>query len=251
MAATGVRLGVNVDHVATVRQARGTSYPSPIAAALLCEEAGAHGITIHLREDRRHIQDADVRDMKEAISLPLNLEMACADDVVELALSVAPREVCIVPERREERTTEGGLDVAGSVDKLRPVVAALQGAGIDVSLFIEPDPAQIQGAQAVGAPLIELHTGRYCDLSGVEAEGELHRLKEAAVLAHGLGLQVNAGHGIHLGNIDDVLQVPHLHTLNIGHSIVSEAILVGIRQAVRDMLEACRRYRGGSAACTS
>lgn len=247
----GIRLGVNVDHVATVRQARGTSYPSPIAAALLCEEAGAHGITIHLREDRRHIQDRDVRDMKDAISIPLNLELACAEDVVELALAVGPREVCIVPEKRAERTTEGGLDVAGGLDALRPVVAAFGDAGVAVSLFIEPDEEQVRSAQDLGAPIIELHTGRFCDLAGPEADAELDRLKMAAGLAHGLGLQVNAGHGIHLGIIDEVLRVPHLDTLNIGHSIVAEAIFVGMKQAVRDMLAACGRYRGGDPVCTS
>jgi pyridoxine 5-phosphate synthase len=243
-----VKLGVNVDHVATVRQARGTDYPSPIEAALCCAEAGAQGITIHLREDRRHIQDRDVADMKEALPIPLNLELACAEDVVDLAVRIRPEEACLVPERRQERTTEGGLDAAGSGAELADTVARLASASIRVSLFIEADPRQIEAARDIGVPAIELHTGRFCEAEGADAEEVLCALREGARLAHSIGLQVNAGHGIHLDNIGEVLRVPHLDTLNIGHSIVARAIMVGMSEAVAEMLSACASYSGGDAA---
>ena len=240
-----VKLGVNVDHVATIRQARGTEYPSPVGAALACAEAGAHGITIHLREARRHIQDKDVGLLKQALDIPLNLEMACSEDVIDLALQTVPEEVCLVPERRQERTTEGGLDVVAGGSWLADTIERLASVSICVSLFIEPDPRQIEAAREVGAPVIELHTGRFCDAHGQEAVDALRELQSGARLAHSAGLRVNAGHGIHLGNMDGILRVPHLETLNIGHSIVARAILVGMRGAVQEMLSACSQYQGG------
>jgi pyridoxine 5-phosphate synthase len=231
-----MKLGVNIDHVATLRQARGTDYPSPLEAAALCEEAGADGITIHLREDRRHIQDADLHALLPALHIPLNLEMANAPEIVEIAVAAKPAEVCLVPERRQEVTTEGGLDAAGQFEALKPTVARLQAAGIRVSLFIEPAIRQLDAAVALGAPVVELHTGRYCDLSGREREAELQRLAAAARHGHGLGLQINAGHGLNLDNLPAFLAgVPHLDTLNIGHSIVARAVMVGMIQAVREM----------------
>jgi pyridoxine 5-phosphate synthase len=232
-----VNLGVNIDHVATVRQARRTVYPSVVDAAMLCQEAGAHGITVHLREDRRHIQDTDVYQLKAALSLPLNLELADTPEIVAIALDVKPAEVCVVPEKRAELTTEGGLDVIGGGASLAASVDAFRDAGIACSLFIDPDAEQIRAASSIGAPIIELHTGTFCDAIGDAVDEELTRLIEASELAHSLGLQVNAGHGIHLGNIDAILRVPHLHTLNIGHSIVSRAVLIGMTNAVREMLD--------------
>ncbi len=235
-----IRLGVNIDHVATVRQARGTFYPAPLDAALICESAGAHGITVHLREDRRHIQDADVVALKKALRIPLNLEMACTREIVDFALRVRPAEVCMVPERREELTTEGGLDVAGQRASLFPVVQELREAGIVVSVFVEPDPRQLDACAEAGAPYVELHTGRYCDARGAEQEQELRRLIDGAEYAHALGLNVNAGHGINLDNIGGILRIPHLDTLNIGHSIVARAVLIGMKRAVKEMLTAIR-----------
>jgi len=232
-----IRLGVNIDHVATLRQARRTDYPSLLEAAALCEKAGAHGITIHLREDRRHIQDADVYALRETLSTRMNLEMANNPDIVRIALEVKPEEVCMVPERRQELTTEGGLDVVGQRDALVPVVEALSEAGIAVSLFIDPDAQQVEAASAIGAPAIELHTGAYAEHTGTERKKELARLTDAAQRAHALGLVVNAGHGLTLDNVDPILAIPHLNTLNIGHSIVCRALFVGIEQATREMLE--------------
>lgn len=245
MKAEKLRLGVNVDHVATLRQARGTAYPSPLDAARLCIAAGARGITIHLREDRRHIQDADVYAMRRALTVPLNLEMANAPEIVKIALKVRPAEVCLVPERRQELTTEGGLDVAGQKRALRRTVARLADAGVEVSLFIAPDPRQLEAAAETGAPFVELHTGAFCDARGGRATKELRRLIVGARQAHGLGLRVNAGHGINMGNIAAILRLPHLEVLNIGHSIVARAVLVGMRAAVREMVSAMRRYAGG------
>ena len=240
-----LKLGVNVDHVATLRQARGTEYPSVLDAALACEAVGALGITVHLREDRRHIQDADVRTLRERISTRLNLEMANSAEIVSIALDVLPHEACLVPEKREELTTEGGLDVAGQVDLVGETVRRLAGAGIVVSLFIDAERTQIEAAVEIGATTIELHTGRYCDLQGTEAERELDRLVEGAVYARELGLAVNAGHGINLANIEGILDIPFLDTLNIGHSIVARAVFAGINQSVREMLDCMARYRGG------
>ncbi|HQA39045.1 MAG TPA: pyridoxine 5'-phosphate synthase [Kiritimatiellia bacterium] len=238
-----LQLGVNIDHVATLRQARRTVYPSLAEAAALCERAGAQGITIHLREDRRHIQDADVYALRRTLTTRMNLEMANHPDIVAVALDVRPEEVCMVPERRQELTTEGGLDVAGQRDALTPVVAALRAAGITVSLFIDPDARQVDAAAAIGAPTIELHTGAYAEHAGAAREQERARLADAAQRAHALGLTVNAGHGLSLENIDPILAIPHLDTLNIGHSIVCRALFVGIEQATREMLEKLQQRR--------
>jgi pyridoxine 5-phosphate synthase len=240
-----LKLGVNIDHVATLRQARGTAYPDVLEAAVLCESAGADGITVHLREDRRHIQDADVYALRRAIKTRLNLEMAHAPEIVEIALDVHPDEVCLVPEKREEVTTEGGLDAAGLADSLAQPIQRLRDAGIVVSLFIEPDPRQVDAAVALEAPCIELHTGTYCNAAGAAAEAELQRLQAAATYAHERGLQVNAGHGLTLGNVRDMFDVPYLDTLNIGHSIVARAVFVGLAQAVRDMRDCLAGYAGG------
>ena len=242
-----LRLGVNIDHVATLRQARGTTYPSPLEAARCCAAAGAHGLTIHLREDRRHIQDADVYALKKARVLPLNLEMANAADIVKIALKVRPPEVCIVPERRQEVTTEGGLDVAGQFKALRLTVERLAEAGIAVSLFVAPSRRQLEASARLGVPYVELHTGAYCDARGAAAVREMNRLIEGAKIAHDLGLSVNAGHGINLDNIGGVLRMPFLDTLNIGHSIIARAVFVGLREAVREMKRAMTAYRGGEA----
>jgi len=231
-----LRLGVNIDHVATLRQARRTTYPSLAEAAALCEKAGAHGITIHLREDRRHIQDADVYALRKSLTTRMNLEMANNPDIVAVALDVKPDEVCMVPERREELTTEGGLDVAGQRKELAPVVASLRKAGISVSMFIDPELRQVEAAAEIGAPYIELHTGAYAGQTCPARELELGRLIAAAQRAHEVGLKVNAGHGLSLDNLGPILSVPYLDTLNIGHSIVCHALFVGLEQAVREML---------------
>lgn len=242
-----LRLGVNIDHVATLRQARGTTYPSLVDAALTCTAAGAHGITIHLREDRRHIQDKDVYDLRRVIRKPLNLEMANHPDIVDIALDVLPDEVCMVPERRRELTTEGGLDAAGQERQLRPTIRRLQDAGISVSLFIAAVPRQVRAAARLGVPYIELHTGTFCDSRGARARRELSNLKAAARLAHQLGLKVNAGHGINLENLGAILAIPYLDTLNIGHSIVARSVFVGLRQAVKEMVNAMKAYQGPKA----
>ncbi len=232
-----IRLGVNIDHVATLRQARHTAYPCVLEAAALCEQAGAHGITIHLREDRRHIQDADVYALREALTTRMNLEMANNPDIVAVALDVKPDEVCMVPERREELTTEGGLDVAGQCASLAPVVAEMRKSGITVSMFIDPEICQVEASAEIGAPCIELHTGAYANQAGQERAAELERLLIAARRALELGLQVNAGHGLSLDNVGSVLRIPGLDTLNIGHSIVCRAVFAGMERAVAEMLE--------------
>ncbi len=239
-----LKLGVNIDHVATLRQARGTVYPRVTDAAKCCEDVGVYGITVHLREDRRHIQDKDVYDLKKMLNIKLNLEMAVNPDIVNIALDIVPDEACIVPEKREELTTEGGLDVAGQKDVIADVVSRLENAGTEVSLFIDPDDEQIKAAAEVGARVIELHTGTFCDAAAEDAEEELQRLIRGAELAHKLGLTVNAGHGINLDNIDDILRVPWLNTLNIGHSIIAHAVFVGLEQSVRDMLAKMEKYNG-------
>ncbi len=239
-----LRLGVNIDHVATLRQARGTSYPNLIEAAQACTAAGADGITIHLREDRRHIQDQDVYALRHAIKTSLNLEMANHPDIVKIALDVRPDEVCMVPERRRELTTEGGLDAAGQERQLQPTLRKLHSAGIAVSLFIAADPCQVRAAARLGVPYIELHTGAFCDSKGAKARRELSNLCSAARLAHELGIKVNAGHGINLENLPPILTIPYLDTLNIGHSIVARSVFIGIGQAVREMRKGMRGYRG-------
>ena len=236
-----IKLGVNIDHAATLRQARGVDYPDLAAIATLAEKAGAHGITIHLREDRRHIQDADVYRLRKTLTTRMNLEMANNPDVVRVALDVVPDEVCLVPERRQELTTEGGLDAAGQLEALRPTVAALAAQGTQVSLFIAPDRRQLDAAAALGAPYVELHTGAYANATGDALKRELDALHEAAAYGATLGLKVNAGHGLTMDNVKPLLDIPNLDTLNIGHSIVAHALFVGMEQAVRDMLAAIRR----------
>ncbi len=245
MKTTRLLLGVNIDHVATLRQVRGTPYPDLTEAAAQCVAGGAAGITVHLREDRRHIQDADVYRLRQTLACTLNLEMANVPAIVRLAASVRPDEVCIVPERRRELTTEGGLDVAGQRGALQRTVRTLRAAGSVVSLFIEPDRRQIEAAHASGADCVELHTGTFCGSRGAAARRACARLKQAARIAHDLGLVVNAGHGINLANLDGILDIPHLHTLNIGHSIVCRALTVGLTRAVREMRRGMRAYTGG------
>jgi len=231
-----IALGVNVDHIATLRQARGTDYPDPVRAALAAEAAGADGITVHLREDRRHIQDRDVRILGDVLSTKLNLEMAVTDEMLAIACDLAPPDVCLVPERRAELTTEGGLDVAGEPQRYHDAVARLSAAGIRVSLFIDPEPAQVAAAADVGAPVIELHTGRYADaITGETKNNEYKRLEESSNKANELGIVLNAGHGLNYDNVSGVLGLPGLTELNIGHAIVAEAVFVGIEQAVRRM----------------
>jgi len=240
-----ILLGVNVDHCATVRQARYRAHaldhgdevePDCVAFALACEAAGADGITIHLREDRRHVQESDVQRAREQIATRLNLEMACTPEMIDYALKLKPESVCLVPESREEITTEGGLDVVGQMARVGEVVAAMTEAGIATSLFIDPDTAQIEAAAELKSPWIELHTGAYANAYYHEGRSaELNILREGAELAHRLGLVVNAGHGINYANISEVLTLPHLNELNIGHSIISRALFVGVDQAVREM----------------
>jgi pyridoxine 5-phosphate synthase len=232
-----VLLGVNIDHVATVRQARGTSYPSVIQAAELAENAGADSITVHLREDRRHIQDADVRLLCSTTKTRINLEMAVTPEMLAIALQRRPSDVCLVPEKREELTTEGGLDVVSNLASVAEAVAELNGAGIRASLFIDPDPEQLDAARQAGAPVVELHTGTYADATGGEQEMELQRHHEACLTGHGMGLLINAGHGLHLGNVQGVTRLPHMNELNIGHSIIARAIFVGLEVAVQEMKE--------------
>lgn len=230
-----IKLGVNVDHIATLRQARGTQYPSVVQAALRAEEAGADSITIHLREDRRHIQDADVYALRPLLQTKMNLEMAVTDEMVAIALKVQPQDVCLVPERREERTTEGGLDVVGNLDRITDVCDQLADAGIRVSLFIAPDIAQIDAAKAAGAPVIELHTGKFADTEGSVQLHELERIEQAAAHANKLGLVVNAGHGLNIHNVHQIAAIPGIEELNIGHAIVAHAVFVGWDYAIREM----------------
>jgi pyridoxine 5-phosphate synthase len=230
-----VLLGVNIDHVATVRQARGTIYPSVIEAAEYAERAGADSITIHLREDRRHIQDADVKALCEDRATRINLEMAVTPEMLAIALERKPADVCLVPEKREELTTEGGLDVAANLGDVSAAVHRLTEAGIRVSLFIDPDTGQLEAARAAGAPVVELHTGSYAEVSGEAQAKELRRLHEACLYGHKLGLQINAGHGLHRNNVQDVVGLPYMTELNIGHSIIARSIFVGLEAAVREM----------------
>jgi pyridoxine 5-phosphate synthase len=230
-----VALGVNIDHVATLRQARGVDYPDPVEAARLALRAGADGVTVHLREDRRHIQDRDVERLRTELAVKLNLEMAATPEMVAFAGRIAPEDVCVVPERRAELTTEGGLAVAGNEGQLRPLVAALAATGIRVSLFVDPDARQVAASRDVGAAVVELHTGRYCEAAGAAAERELEALRKAAEHAAGLGLIVNAGHGLTVENVGPVARLPHLQELNIGHAIVARAVLIGMEAAVREM----------------
>ena len=230
-----LRLGVNIDHVATVRNARGAGYPDPVRAALVAAEAGADGITAHLREDRRHITDDDIARLSEQLTIPLNLEMAATDEMLAIALRHLPHAACIVPEKREERTTEGGLDAAAQHNHLAPLVTRLGAANIRVSLFIEPDPRQIDAALRLGAPVVELHTGRYAQLTGDAQAEELRRLADAAALAAKNGIEVHAGHGLTYDNVAPIAAIPQVRELNIGHFLVGEAMFVGLGEAVRTM----------------
>ena len=232
-----VLLGVNIDHVATVRQARGTFYPSVVEAAAYAERGGADSITIHLREDRRHIQDADVKALCDRCATRINLEMAVTPEMLGIALERRPSDVCLVPEKRQELTTEGGLDVISNIAEITAATRRLSDQGIVVSLFIDPDKAQIEAAREAGAPVIELHTGTYAEATGTTATEELQRLHDACILANSFGLQVNAGHGLHYQNVIPVAALPHMTELNIGHSIISRAIYVGLEAAVREMRE--------------
>lgn len=239
-----ILLGVNIDHVATLRQARGTRYPEPIQAALMAEQAGADSITAHLREDRRHIQDRDILLLKDMLQTKLNLEMAVTDAMLEIALQVKPQACCLVPERREELTTEGGLDVASAPARMHHACHALAEAGVEVSLFIDPEYNQIDAALKAGAPVVELHTGRYADAITPEQQNqELQRLQRAAEYAHQAGLQVNAGHGLNLHNVEAICRISQIVELNIGHSIMADAVFLGLSQAVRDMKQLMRAAR--------
>jgi pyridoxine 5-phosphate synthase len=230
-----VRLGVNIDHVATLRQVRRATYPDPLLAALVAEQAGADSITLHLREDRRHIQDHDVRRIRASLQTRMNLEMAATEAMVALAREIAPQDVCLVPERREEVTTEGGLDVEGQVSLLRDCCLRLTAAGSRVSLFIDPDPAQLEAAVAACAPVVELHTGAYAEAAGPQKARELSRLADAARLGTSLGLTVHAGHGLHYHNVLPIAAIEDIVELNIGHSIVARALVDGMATAVRKM----------------
>jgi pyridoxine 5-phosphate synthase len=261
-----VKLGVNIDHIATVRQARRVDYPDPLEAALAAQKAGADAITMHVREDRRHVADRDLLRIAEAISIPLNQELAPTDEMIEIALQVKPDEVCIVPERREELTTEGGLDVAGLSDRLVPMINQLKEAGIGVSLFVEPDQQQLAAAHSVGADYVELHTGAYAALAdrdladpkrrrkmelSEEAQAELQRIRSAAKAARALGLKVNAGHGLNYVNTPPIAAIIGLRWLHIGHSIVARAVMVGMGRAVREMKQLIARSGSTSRAVRS
>jgi pyridoxine 5-phosphate synthase len=231
-----IRLGINIDHVATIRQARGTRYPSVVQAALRAEQAGADAITLHLREDRRHIQDVDVYTLRGLLQTRMNLEMAVTEEMIGIALQVRPQDVCLVPERREELTTEGGLDVIGHYEKVRAACDRLGEAGIRVSLFIDPDEAQLEASRAAGAPVVELHTGCFADADHESArEAELSRIRNAVVHGLSLGLSVNAGHGLHYHNVHQIACLPGVEELNIGHAVVAHALFVGWDNAVREM----------------
>ena len=243
-----VRLGVNIDHVATVRNARGGKLPDPLRAALIAAAAGADGITAHLREDRRHIVDADIDGLMRELKIPLNFEMAATPEMIGIALKHKPHAACIVPEKREERTTEGGLDAAGQHNHLKPMVARLRDAGIRVSLFIEADPRQLEAAVTLGAPVVELHTGRYCELEGAAQKAELAKLQKGAVLCAKLGLECHMGHGLSYADVSPIAAIPEVRELNIGHFLIGEAIFVGLDAAIREMRKLMNAARAGVAA---
>jgi pyridoxine 5-phosphate synthase len=235
MTTNPLHLGVNIDHVATLRQARGTPYPRPVEAAVMAEQAGADSITVHLREDRRHIQDHDLDEMQEVMRTHMNLEMAVTEEMLGIATRLKPSDVCLVPENRAELTTEGGLDVLSQMDKVRDACTRLADADIRVSLFIDPNVAQLDAAVEVGAPVIELHTGSYAEVEGAEQESELERIVAAAKHASDIGLVVNAGHGLHYGNVTAIAKIEQIVELNIGHAIISRAVFDGLTTAVREM----------------
>ncbi len=241
-----IYLGVNIDHIATLRQARGTRYPDPVQAAIEAEQAGADSITVHLREDRRHIQERDVAMLADILQTKMNLEMAVTDEMLAMAEKYRPADCCLVPEKREELTTEGGLDVAGQFDRIKQACDRLARANVRVSLFIDPEISQIEAALACGAPVVELHTGRYAD---AETDGEMARelavISEAAEQAHARGLQVNAGHGLHYHNTQAIAAIPQLVELNIGHAIVARSVFTGFKAAVRDMKQLMQEARRG------
>ena len=229
-------LGVNIDHIATIREARGTNYPSPVEGALLCEKSGADSITLHLREDRRHIQDADVEILRDQLTTKMNLEMAATDEMVSIASIIKPQDCCLVPEKREELTTEGGLDVASQISRMTDVCARLAESNVIVSLFIDAQKDQIDAAKQCGAPVIELHTGHYADTKTDEEQlVEFNRIKEMATYAHSIGLQVNAGHGLTMENTTAIAKLPEIVELNIGHSIIARAVFIGLEAATREM----------------
>lgn len=231
-----IRLGVNIDHIATLRQARGTRFPDPAQAALDAQKAGADGITLHLREDRRHIQERDVEIIKELLQVPMNLEMAATDEMLDYCARIKPENCCLVPEKREELTTEGGLDVASQIDRIKEACAMLAENGVTVSLFIDADPAQIEAAAECGAPFIEIHTGHFADASGVEASNRhLSIIENGVELAQNLGLRVNAGHGLHYHNVQAIAAIQQVEELNIGHAIVARAVITGFSEAVAEM----------------
>ncbi|MGX6647683.1 pyridoxine 5'-phosphate synthase [Maricaulaceae bacterium MS644] len=246
-----LRLGLNIDHVATIRNARGGAHPDPARAAAMAAEAGADGLTVHLREDRRHIRDGDLEAIRKATSLPINLEMAATEEMTAIAAAFKPHAACIVPEKREERTTEGGLDVAGLHNQIAPVVRALTEAGARVSLFVEPDAVQIAVAEVLGAPVVELHTGRFAELwleGGEEAAGgEIERIAEAAREARRRGIEPHAGHGLTFDNVKPIAAIPEIAELNIGHFLIGEAIFCGLPEAVRRMRALMDEARGGAA----
>ncbi|HET9067474.1 MAG TPA: pyridoxine 5'-phosphate synthase [Amaricoccus sp.] len=239
-----IRLGVNIDHVATVRNARGGLHPDPVRAAVLALEAGADGITLHLREDRRHIRDDDLRRLQQAIAAPVNLEMAATEEMIGIALAARPHAVCLVPERREEVTTEGGLDAAGTFEALRPVVGRLGEAGMRVSLFIDPDERQVRAAADLGAPVVELHTGRYAETAAAGRAVELERLARAAAVTQACGIECHAGHGLTFDNVAAVAALPEVVELNIGHFLVGEAIFVGLGASIAEMKRLMAGSRG-------
>jgi len=239
-----ILLGVNIDHVATLRQARGTLYPEPVQAALVAEQAGADSITAHLREDRRHIQDRDIFLLKDMLHTRLNMEMAVTDEMVALAIKVKPHACCLVPEKRDELTTEGGLDVSGNLKRMQWACDNLRGAGVEVSLFIDPDEAQIDAAVKAGTPVVELHTGCYATAKNpAQQAGELARIRKAAHYARSAGLQVNAGHGLHFYNVEAICAITEIVELNIGHSIIAQALFSGLAQTVKDLKHIMRQAR--------
>lgn len=243
-----MRLGVNIDHVATVRNARGGADPDPVRAAKLAQAAGADGITAHLREDRRHISDADIAALSTALSIPLNLEMAATEEMAQIALRHRPHAACIVPEKREERTTEGGIDAAGQQGRLAPIVAALGKAAIRVSMFIEPDRRQLDASKALGAPVVELHTGAYANAAGAGRATELTRVREAAAYGASIGLEVHAGHGLTFDNVRPIAAIPQIAELNIGHFLIGEAIFIGLDASIRRMRRLIDEGRGEAGA---
>ena len=245
MTTAALHLGVNIDHVATLRQARGTPYPEPARAVVLAEEAGADSITVHLREDRRHIQDADLVAIRRVMRTHMNLEMAVTPEMLDIAADAGPSDCCFVPERREELTTEGGLDVASQTDKIGAACARLAKAGIRVSLFIDPEPVQLEAAVAAGAPVVELHTGRYADAGEAHKAAELRRIVDAARYGSELGLTIHAGHGLHYGNVAAIARIPEIVELNIGHAIVAQAVFDGLSTAVGEMKRLMMEARSG------